>query len=67
MFCYASRLGWDVADALSPLGAKADVFDDIDALVEAVAAEARAGDLVLAMSNGAFGGVHEKLLRRLAA
>ena len=67
VFCYASRLGWDVADALSPLGAKADVFDDIDALVEAVAAEARAGDLVLAMSNGAFGGVHEKLLRRLAA
>ena len=66
VFCYASQLGWDVADALAPLGAKATVYDDIDALVDAVAAEARPGDLVLAMSNGAFGGVHDKLLQRLA-
>jgi len=66
VFCYASQLGWDVEDSLAPLGAKATVYDDIDALVEAVASEARPGDLVLAMSNGAFGGVHEKLLQRLA-
>jgi len=43
------------------------VYDDVDALVKAVAAEARSGDLVLAMSNGSFGGVHDKLLKRLAA
>jgi len=67
IFCYASQLGWDVADSLAPLGSKAAVYDDIDALIEAVAIEARPGDLVLAMSNGAFGGVHEKLLQRLAA
>jgi len=66
VFCYASQLGWDVEDSLAPLGAKATVYDDIDALVEAVATEARPGDLVLAMSNGAFGRVHEKLLQRLA-
>ena len=66
VFCYASRLGWDVADALSPLGAKAAVYDDIEELVEAVGAEARPGDLVIAMSNGSFGGVHDRILKRLA-
>jgi UDP-N-acetylmuramate: L-alanyl-gamma-D-glutamyl-meso-diaminopimelate ligase len=37
----------------------------LDALVSAVAAEARPGDHVLVMSNGGFGGIHEKLLARL--
>ena len=66
VFCYASRLDWDVAAALAALGAKAEVHDDLDALVEAVVAEARPGDRVLAMSNGSFGGIHDKLLQRLA-
>jgi UDP-N-acetylmuramate: L-alanyl-gamma-D-glutamyl-meso-diaminopimelate ligase len=35
--------------------------------VSAVAADARAGDHVLVMSNGGFGGVHAKLLRALEA
>ncbi len=65
-FCYAAHLGWDAAAALAPLGERARVFEDLDALVAAVAASARAGDRVLVMSNGAFGGVHEKLLRALA-
>ena len=50
----------------APLGAKAAVYDDIEELVEAVGAEARPGDLVLAMSNGSFGGVHDRILKRLA-
>lgn len=65
-FCYAAHLGWDAAAALAALGERARVFEDLDALVAAVAASARAGDRVLVMSNGAFGGVHEKLLRALA-
>jgi UDP-N-acetylmuramate: L-alanyl-gamma-D-glutamyl-meso-diaminopimelate ligase len=67
VFCYAANLGWDVAEALAPLGAKATVCDDLDALVAGIAAEARAGDHVLVMSNGGFGGIHGKLLARLAA
>jgi UDP-N-acetylmuramate: L-alanyl-gamma-D-glutamyl-meso-diaminopimelate ligase len=59
-------LGWSLADALAPLGARAQAFDDIDALVEAVVRDARPGDQVLAMSNGGFGGVHQKLLDALA-
>jgi UDP-N-acetylmuramate: L-alanyl-gamma-D-glutamyl-meso-diaminopimelate ligase len=66
-FCYAANLGWDAAAALAPLGATAAVHDDLDALVAAVAAAARPGDHVLVMSNGAFGGIHDKLLQRLGA
>jgi UDP-N-acetylmuramate: L-alanyl-gamma-D-glutamyl-meso-diaminopimelate ligase len=65
VFCYAGNLGWDAAAALAPLGANARVFDDLDALAGAVAAEARSGDHVLVMSNGGFGGIHDKLLARL--
>jgi UDP-N-acetylmuramate: L-alanyl-gamma-D-glutamyl-meso-diaminopimelate ligase len=59
-------LGWSLADALAPLGERAKAYDDIDALVAAIAREARPGDMVLAMSNGGFGGVHQKLLDALA-
>ncbi len=67
VFCYAANLGWDAAAALEPLAARAAALDDLGALVEAVAAEARPGDHILVMSNGGFGGIHEKLLARLAA
>ena len=65
VFCYGKGLGWSTAEALDPLGAKASSFDDLDALVAAVTAAARPGDHVLVMSNGGFGGVHEKLLAAL--
>ena len=64
-FCYAGNLGWDARGALAPLGDKAVVKDDLNALIEAIAAVARSGDQILVMSNGGFGGIHEKLLKRL--
>jgi len=67
VFCYAANLGWDVAGALAPLGAKAVVQQDLEALVAMIVAEAKPGDHVLVMSNGGFGGIHDKLLARLAA
>ncbi len=66
VFCYGANLGWDAAASLAPLGAKAIVKDDLNELVAAIAATARPGDYVLVMSNGGFGGIHEKLLKRLA-
>ncbi|WP_422648063.1 UDP-N-acetylmuramate:L-alanyl-gamma-D-glutamyl-meso-diaminopimelate ligase [Cupriavidus sp. H18C1] len=60
-------LGWDLTEALAPLGERAGAFDNLDALVAAVRAAARPGDHVLVMSNGGFGGVHQKLLDALAA
>jgi UDP-N-acetylmuramate: L-alanyl-gamma-D-glutamyl-meso-diaminopimelate ligase len=66
-FGYSAGLGWDLAAALQPLGDKAQTFDDLHALVTAVAQAAKPGDRVLVMSNGGFGGVHERLLQALAA
>jgi UDP-N-acetylmuramate: L-alanyl-gamma-D-glutamyl-meso-diaminopimelate ligase len=66
-YVYAAGVGWDVPAALQPLGDRARVFEQLDALVAAVAAEARPGDHVLVMSNGAFGGVHGKLLAAIGA
>ncbi|SIT42078.1 UDP-N-acetylmuramate:L-alanyl-gamma-D-glutamyl-meso-diaminopimelate ligase [Paraburkholderia piptadeniae] len=60
-------LGWDLAEALAPMGGKAQAFSDIDALVKAIVAAAQPGDHVLVMSNGGFGGVHQKLLDALSA
>jgi len=59
-------LGWSLADALAPLGAIAHSFDQIDFLVKAILDAARPGDHILVMSNGGFGGVHQKLLEALA-
>ena len=67
VFCFAHNLGWDAWEVLSPLGGHAQVFDTLDALVAAVVSQAREGDNILVMSNGGFGGVHEKLLTNLAA
>jgi UDP-N-acetylmuramate: L-alanyl-gamma-D-glutamyl-meso-diaminopimelate ligase len=39
---------------------------ELEDLVAAVASDCRPGDHVLVMSNGEFGGIHEKLLARLA-
>jgi UDP-N-acetylmuramate: L-alanyl-gamma-D-glutamyl-meso-diaminopimelate ligase len=60
-------LGWNLGEALASLGDKAQAFDNLDALVKAVVAAARPGDQVLVMSNGGFGGVHQKLLDALSA
>jgi UDP-N-acetylmuramate: L-alanyl-gamma-D-glutamyl-meso-diaminopimelate ligase len=65
IYVYSAGLGWDAAAVFGPLGARARCEESLDALVAAVAAEARPGDHVLVMSNGGFGGIHEKLLGRL--
>ena len=46
----------------SPLGDKAVVSSDLEQLIAEIARESRSGDHVLIMSNGGFGGIHEKLL-----
>lgn len=65
VFCYANNLGWDAAAALAPLQTKAQTFDDLTSLVQAVSQNAQPGDHVLVMSNGGFGGVHQQLLQAL--
>jgi len=59
-------LGWSLASALAPMGATASAYEDLDLMVKAVVGQARPGDHVVVMSNGGFGGVHQKLLDALA-
>jgi UDP-N-acetylmuramate: L-alanyl-gamma-D-glutamyl-meso-diaminopimelate ligase len=64
-FCHSGGLDWDAVEALSSMGSRAFVSDNIDDLVKAVTASARGGDHILCMSNGGFGGIHQKLLDAL--
>ena len=64
-FCLQGHHGWSAAEALAPMGAQAVVADSVDALVAAIVRAAKPGDQVLVMSNGAFGGIHDKLLSAL--
>ncbi len=65
IYVYSAGLGWDAQAVFGSLGARARCDDDLERLIAAVVAEAGAGDHVLVMSNGGFGGIHEKLLQRL--
>ncbi len=62
VFCYSANLGWDAAEALKPIKNKAQTTDSLDNLVAAIANSAKSGDHILVMSNGGFGGVHQKIL-----
>jgi len=66
VFCYSANLGWNAATTLAPLGERARCEPDLERLVGAIAAEARQGDQVLIMSNGGFGGIHDRLLAALS-
>lgn len=64
-FCHAKNLGWDVAAALTPLGTKAAVFEDVEVLITAMLPMLNSGDHVLIMSNGGFDNIHQRLLDKL--
>ncbi|MET3495730.1 UDP-N-acetylmuramate:L-alanyl-gamma-D-glutamyl-meso-diaminopimelate ligase [Variovorax boronicumulans] len=61
-FCHTAGLDWDAAAALVPMGERAQVAGAIEPLVAQIVAAARPGDHIVCMSNGGFGGVHDKLL-----
>ena len=65
VFCYGANLGWDAAEALKPIKNKAQTFENLENLVTAIAKSAKSGDHILVMSNGGFGGVHQKILDAL--
>ena len=65
VFCYGANLGWDATEALKPIANKAKTFDDLTMLVQAITQVAKSGDHILVMSNGGFGGVHQKIIDAL--
>jgi UDP-N-acetylmuramate: L-alanyl-gamma-D-glutamyl-meso-diaminopimelate ligase len=58
-------LDWNLDGVATALGGKARVLADVPGLVAALAADLQAGDRVVVMSNGGFGGLHERLLGSL--
>ncbi|HEY2324579.1 MAG TPA: UDP-N-acetylmuramate dehydrogenase, partial [Thermoanaerobaculia bacterium] len=71
---YETRYGIDhmmsvdtIVNRLNADGIPAEQMDDFDALARRVAAEAQEGDVIMVMSSGAFGGIHEKILGGIAA
>ncbi len=65
VYCFGANIGWDATEAMAPLGDKARVFDNLDELIKQLVSDARPGDQILMMSNGGFGGIHQKLLDAL--
>jgi UDP-N-acetylmuramate: L-alanyl-gamma-D-glutamyl-meso-diaminopimelate ligase len=59
-------LGWDADAVVATLGKKGQIARSVDDLVAGLVRDTRAGDQVLVMSNGGFGGLHGKLLDALA-
>ena len=60
-------LGWDVAPVIAALGGRGRLAQDIGELTQGLARAVRPGDHVLIMSNGGFGGLHQRLLDALTA
>jgi UDP-N-acetylmuramate: L-alanyl-gamma-D-glutamyl-meso-diaminopimelate ligase len=60
-------LGWDLPAAVASLRERVSFADSVEGLAQALADDARPGDQILIMSNGGFGGLHDKLLAALRA
>jgi len=58
-------LGWDLGAVVQGLNGRGQAYDSVEAIVEALATEARRGDHILIMSNGGFDNIHPRLLARL--
>ena len=61
------ELDWSLAEMSKALDVPVVVCDSVAAIVAGVKQAARSGDHVLVMSNGGFGGIHQRLLDSLAA
>jgi UDP-N-acetylmuramate: L-alanyl-gamma-D-glutamyl-meso-diaminopimelate ligase len=66
-FLNSPDLGWDLPGAVASLGDRARFAASVDALVKGLVDDSGPGDHILVMSNGGFGGLHDKLLAALRA
>jgi len=56
---------WDMQSVVNEAGDSAQLLRSVDSIVNLLAEQARPGDHILIMSNGAFGGIHQKILNAL--
>lgn len=59
------ELGWDASQVIDGLQNPGEAIGSIEQIVAEVSAQAKEGDHVLVMSNGGFGGIHQRLLDAL--
>ena len=64
--CYTAGIQWNVRDTLGSVGERLFTSDDLNEVIDHVVSLAQPGDWVVAMSNGSFGGIHQKLIEALA-
>ncbi|MGB5178852.1 MAG: UDP-N-acetylmuramate:L-alanyl-gamma-D-glutamyl-meso-diaminopimelate ligase, partial [Gammaproteobacteria bacterium] len=60
-------IGWSLREEMQGCEVPVVIEDSIAAITADVVRKARSGDHILVMSNGAFGGIHDKLLKALQA
>jgi len=60
-------LKWSLKQVSESLGDHVSVHDSVEGMVSTLQKEAGQGDEILVMSNGGFGGIHQKILEALAA
>ena len=62
----ADNIGWNIAEHMGNLGDRCRVFTNIEDIVTRITEDHRAGDYIVIMSNGGFGGIHKKIIEVLA-
>ncbi|NLY64753.1 MAG: UDP-N-acetylmuramate:L-alanyl-gamma-D-glutamyl-meso-diaminopimelate ligase [Alcaligenaceae bacterium] len=70
VFCFGEKegkhaLGWDPEIVFADMQGRASAYNDLEQLATAVTQQAQQGDHILIMSNGGFGGFHNKLIASL--
>lgn len=65
IFYQPENINWDLKQQTISLGSKREISSDIDNIVENVVKTTKPGDQIVFMSNGGFGGIQQKLLKRL--
>lgn len=66
VFYQQPDMNWSLDEVAKQIGDKAAVYQSIEAIIEQVSQQAQSGDQIVIMSNGGFGGIHQKLATALA-
>ena len=65
VFAYVKDIQWDLEAALIDIKEKVMIFECLNKMVDSIISECTSRDVILIMSNGSFGNIHEILIRKL--
>ena len=60
-------LGWSLQSVVDSSNCEAEISTSVEGIVDQLKSSAKAGDHIVIMSNGGFGGIHQKLVTALEA